>query len=273
MEAPRIPVSVIVPAYNAASTLPRALDSVVAQTVRPQEVIIVDDSSSDATADVAAQWCAAHPELSACVLRLSQNGGAGTARNAGWAQATGEFIAFLDADDAWHPRKLSVQYGWMLRHPDVALSGHRCGVIGESAQAIEMRDDAEPPVTMRDLGDFLMANRISTPSVMVRRDVRPRFVEGKRYSEDYLLWMEIVHAHGPAAIIQWPLATLFKARYGEAGLSADHRKMRLGEADTFAHLRRQGIIPPLTWCLIAGLGWLKFCKRRVSHGVLAGKSR
>lgn len=262
MAEPRIPVSVIVPAYNAASTLPRALDSIAAQTARPQEIIIVDDSSTDATADVAAQWCATHPDLSARVLRLSQNGGAGTARNAGWAQATGEFVAFLDADDAWHSRKLAIQHGWMARHPQVVICGHRCDVLGEPARGIAIRDDAEPPVTMRDLGDFLMANRMSTPSVMLRRNVRPRFIEGKRHSEDYLLWMEIVHAHGPAAIIEWPLATLFKARYGEAGLSGDHRRMRLGEADTFARLRRQGVIAPLTWCLIAALGWLKFFRRR-----------
>lgn len=273
METPRVPVSVIVPAYNAASTLTRALDSVAAQTVLPQEIIIVDDSSTDATADVAAQWCATHPDLSARVLRLSRNGGAGTARNAGWAQATGEFIAFLDADDAWHPRKLAIQHGWMARHPWVAICGHRCDVLGESAPRAERPDNVEPPVTMRDLGDFLIANRMSTPSVMVRRHVRPRFIEGKRHSEDYLLWMEIVHAHGPAAVIEWPLATLFKARYGEAGLSGDHQRMRLGEADTLARLRRQGVIAPLTWCLIATLGWVKFLRRRWARRVPVGKGR
>lgn len=264
----RVGVSVVVPAYNAAATLPRALESILAQTHLPAEVIIVDDASTDATADIATRWCESHPQAAGRLIRLPVNRGAGSARNAGWAAAREDYIAFLDADDAWHPRKLEIQHGWLSRHPEVALCGHRCVVIGEPEPGFDLAEGAEPPVTLHGLGRFLIANRMSTPSVMLRRDVRPRFVEGKRHSEDYLLWMEIIHAHGPAAVIELPLARLFKARYGETGLSADHRGMRQGEIDTFARLRRQGVISPLTWLIVSALGWLKFLRRAVVRGVI-----
>jgi glycosyltransferase involved in cell wall biosynthesis len=95
-----IPVSVVIPAYNAASVLPRAIESVLGQTSRPEEVIVVDDGSTDNTAQVATQY---GPSIT--YIR-QDNAGASAARNRGIAEATGEWIAFLDSDDEWLPPKL-----------------------------------------------------------------------------------------------------------------------------------------------------------------------
>jgi glycosyltransferase involved in cell wall biosynthesis len=96
-------VSCIVPAYNAAYFLKQALDSALAQTHGSLQLIVVDDGSTDATADIAAQF-GGNIEL------ISQsNCGVAAARNRGLAAARGEFIAFLDADDLWSPQKLSLQ--------------------------------------------------------------------------------------------------------------------------------------------------------------------
>jgi glycosyltransferase involved in cell wall biosynthesis len=256
-----VPVSVIVPAYNAASSLTRALDSIAAQTCGPAELFIVDDASVDDTIAAAETWIATHPDIPAQIVKLPANRGAGSARNAGWSRANGEYIAFLDADDAWHPRKLEIQHAWLSRYPNTVLSGHGCAVFREEVVDFSLGAGSDPPVTMYGMADFLIANRISTPSVIVKRAIGPRFVEGKRHSEDYLLWLEIIHLHGPAVVIELPLAQLFKARYGENGLSADHRNMRRGEIDTFARLRRQGIISPAVWLAASTWGWIKFYKR------------
>lgn len=96
-------VSVIMPAYNAAATIKRALDSVAAQNYENLEVVVVDDGSSDNTADVAA----AHP-LRPIVVRQANKGCAG-ATNTAFRNATKELYAFLDADDEWLPGKLAAQ--------------------------------------------------------------------------------------------------------------------------------------------------------------------
>ena len=258
--SPRLPVTVVVPAYNAAATLPRALASVFAQTRLPAEIVVVDDASSDLIWDVLQQLRVEHPEQPIKTVRLDQNGGVAGARNAGWALASQEYIAFLDADDAWQPRKLELQYRWMTDHPQVALCGHRCEIAGSPGAEADLPNDAIPE-RFFGLGSFLVANRISTPTVMLRRTLDERFAAGKRYSEDYLLWMQIVAAHGPAGFIDLPLAFLFKARYGATGLSSDLWRSQLGEIDTLSRLRREASIGVAVWMGTVIWSWVKFLKR------------
>ena len=106
-------ISVIIPAYNAASTLAECLESVVRQSVRPFEVILVDDGSTDNTRRVAAKF-----EANLTLRIVSQaNSGLGKARNAGMAAATGDAYAFLDEDDVWLPAKLEQGVKGLLRYP------------------------------------------------------------------------------------------------------------------------------------------------------------
>jgi glycosyltransferase involved in cell wall biosynthesis len=106
-------ISVIIPAYNAASTLQECLESVVRQSVRPFEVILVDDGSTDNTRRVAAKF-----EAKLTLRIVSQaNSGLGKARNAGMAAATGDAYAFLDADDVWLPGKLEQGVKGLLKYP------------------------------------------------------------------------------------------------------------------------------------------------------------
>ncbi|WP_415182871.1 glycosyltransferase family 2 protein [Phaeovulum sp.] len=112
-------VSVIIPCYNAAGTVGRALASVQAQTLTEWEAIVIDDASTDDSIAQLAPILAADPRIR--LIRLAQNTGAGAARNAGLVQAQGRFVAFLDADDFWHPEKLALQTRWMAAE-DLALS-------------------------------------------------------------------------------------------------------------------------------------------------------
>ena len=265
---PLVPVTVVVPAYNAASTLPRALASVFAQTYLPAEIVVVDDASSDQSWDVLQQLCVDCPEQPIKLVRLNQNGGASRARNTGWALATQEYVAFLDADDAWHPRKLEVQYSWMVDHPQVVLCGHRCEVCHDQAPTLDLPSDGVP-ARYFGIGSFLVANRLSTPSVMLRRALGERFTADKRHSEDALLWVQIVAAHGPAAFIDMPLAFLFKAKYGATGLSGDLWRMQVGEMDTWYRLCSTGIISRAVWLAVVTWSWAKFVKR-VMHSALFG---
>jgi len=106
-------ITVLIPAFNAASTIERALDSVLAQTYDDYEIIVVDDGSRDATSEIVAGYDNDRIRL----LRLASNQGASSAVNEGLAAARGELVAFLDADDEWLPTKLAKQVEALSRNP------------------------------------------------------------------------------------------------------------------------------------------------------------
>jgi glycosyltransferase involved in cell wall biosynthesis len=99
-------VSVIIPCYNCAGTIHRALASVASQSLRPAEVILVDDHSTDDTLQSLYRLQDRYGREWIRIIEQPVNGGPGTARNMGWNAATQTYIAFLDSDDTWHPKKI-----------------------------------------------------------------------------------------------------------------------------------------------------------------------
>lgn len=114
-------VSTIIPVYNRPRMLEEAVDSVLAQTYRPIEILIVDDASTDETPSVARNLAARHPDV-VSLIALDRNGGAGVAREAGRLRARGEFIQHLDSDDMLFPRKFELQVAGLRANPDCGVS-------------------------------------------------------------------------------------------------------------------------------------------------------
>ena len=104
-------VSVIIPVYNGGRFLGAALESVWAQDYRPIEVLVIDDGSTDSSGEIARSFAEVR-------YFRQDNAGPASARNLGLLNARGEFIACLDADDIWMPRKLSLQVRYLLDHPE-----------------------------------------------------------------------------------------------------------------------------------------------------------
>lgn len=255
-------VSVVIPAYNAADTIVRALMSVAEQTLPPRELLVVDDASSDDTASIIEGLAARMASPPIRLVRLSRNCGPATARNTGWDLATSRYIAFLDADDSWHRQKLEVQFGWMALNPEAVLCGHAC-----RDEAIDIGnttiDEDKLPVRRISPVELLVSNRFSTPTAMVRRDVEYRFEAGKKYCEDYLLWLQVVLDGHYVASIDLPLARTHKPLYGAGGLSADLWGMEKGELDVYLHLRNEGRIAWPVALLFLALSMLKYIRRRI----------
>src|SRR5205814_6631728 len=113
-------VSVIIPAFNAQQFIAAAIQSVIHQTLQHFEVIIVNDGSTDSTASIVASFCENDPRIR---LITQPNGKLPKARNTGLDAASGEFVAFLDADDIWQPTKLEKQLQiWRQTKADVVFS-------------------------------------------------------------------------------------------------------------------------------------------------------
>jgi glycosyltransferase involved in cell wall biosynthesis len=182
-------ISVVIPAYNAAVFLPRCLKSVFAQTLKPDEVIVVDDGSTDNTASLATQ-------LGATVIRRP-NGGLSAARNTGIKHAASEWIALLDADDLWSPEKLQRQV--LCLGPDVVLAytGIR---IFDNTGVLDERPAADAVVSTKVLR---FRNPITPSSVLVKRDAVLQaggFREDIRACEDWEMWVRLQRMGQFAAI-------------------------------------------------------------------------
>jgi glycosyltransferase involved in cell wall biosynthesis len=196
-------VSVVIPYYRASGTIARAVRSVLAQTVRPQEILVIDDGSPDDAAEALAEFG------SAVTLIRKANGGTASARNAGIERVQGEWIAFLDADDYWEPWKLERQLAFS---EGVGLVSSRWymetpGSLRRIAEAPDI-DLLGKVLRPRGAEAFEVAMNLWTCTLLVRRDVlgEQRFVSGLEPAEDRDLWIRLAGSTS-IYIVPEPLAT------------------------------------------------------------------
>lgn len=196
-------VSVVIPTYNRAHVLGRAIDSVLSQTLEPDEIIVVDDASDDDTAEVVEGY--ADPRIQ--LVRLERRQRAGHARNVGVERARGEWIAFLDSDDEWLPGKLAAQMA--LAADDVgvvACTSHKWGDDGTKT-IVPKSDLAEGDA----LAQLLQGMKATTSAYVVRRDAlldAGGFDENLRSSEDYDLLLRLAQGGHRYAAVHEPLVII-----------------------------------------------------------------
>jgi len=181
-------VSVILPVYNREAMVARAIESVLAQTYEPLELIVVDDGSTDGTRSVLESY-------GERVTILEQpNRGAYAARNLALRHAHGELVAFIDSDDVWLPHRLAVQVPLMS-------SGRTGLVYGDALHVPERRRtcfQVSPPQRGQVSERLAFANFVPTVTVLARRaclEEAGGFSEENRLSCDYLMWFRIAQRH------------------------------------------------------------------------------
>ncbi len=184
-------ISVIIPTYNCAALLPRAIRSAYAQTLPPAEVVVVNDGSTDDTAQVLEELA---PTLPAnFVYENKLNGGEASGRNRGVELATGEFVAFIDQDDVWHPEKLERQMKLFEQDPELGLTfTAKTQISGESSETVGPRDwDTAPEHALREL----MIGCCITPSTVVARkrvlEAAGPFDESLWLGCDWTMWLNV----------------------------------------------------------------------------------
>jgi glycosyltransferase involved in cell wall biosynthesis len=206
-------VTVVIPAFNAAHTIGRALESVRRQSYPRVQTIVVDDGSVDETAAMIAADAA--PDLR--IVRLPRNVGAAAARNAGIAEANGEFVAFLDADDEWRPSKLTRQVALIVDRPKMSFVSCQCGFIHANGEVETVFRSEFLPVTGFEAWRVLLAYTfVATPSVLARRaslvklgGFDPSLVIG----EDQDMWIRLA-LEGEVGFIREPLVVIHQQLAG-----------------------------------------------------------
>lgn len=256
-------ITAIIPTYNRVAHLERAIASVVAQTQPCDELIVVDDGSTDGTVALVEQLSAS-ATIPIRLLR-QENRGAAAARNSGIRMAKGRLLAFLDSDDWWLPHKLALQTAALQAHPHVLIS-HTREIWFRHGQRVNQKKKHDPPE-----GDIFAASLrmcvVGMSTVMARRELFDRygmFAESLPCCEDYDLWLRVgcrepfllvpealtgkdggrpdqlstIHRLGMDVYRIRSLSRLIDA----GGLSADQRRAAVDELVRKCHIYGQGCI-------------------------------
>jgi len=185
-------ISVIIPAYKAADTIERALSSVAEQTLKPKQIIVIDDGSNDDTLKIVESFKEHIYEIEIIIFK-QQNLGAGAARNRAINAATGEWLAFLDADDEWHPKKLSTSMDAIRKHNLVLVSHNYYRIDKTSKKPIFCSTRFE--AATNPYRGLYRKGFIATSSVVVLRDAVLSvggFDETLKTAQDFDLWLKIL---------------------------------------------------------------------------------
>lgn len=178
-------VCVVMPAYNAAEYIKDAVLSVMAQTYKNWELLIIDDGSTDTTSEIVEKIAAEDSRIS--YIKNEKNMGVARTRNRGMDLCKGDYIAFLDSDDMWHPEKLKEQIKCMEENK-ADLSYTSYALVNREGEKI--KEDYLVPKTV-SFEELLKENVIGCSTVMLRGSSAQKYrFQPDFYHEDYVLWLE-----------------------------------------------------------------------------------
>ncbi|MGM0901297.1 MAG: glycosyltransferase family 2 protein [Bacillota bacterium] len=258
-------VSVVIPCFNSVETIERAVSSIAKQTLLPEEVIIVNDCSTDNRTKgiLIGIYEKYNHYFDLKIINNKTNQGPGVSRNIGWNNSKEEYIAFLDADDAWDNRKIELQYEYMINNKDVHLTCHGNMVVlnKKNVSSIKISDIELNEIETITYKQLLFENKIATRSVMLQRSIKNRFVLGKYHSEDYLLWLEIASSGYKIVKFKEKLSISFSHPFLGNGLSGNLVKMYKGEIDSYKRLTESKKISKKVYPVVLIYSTLKFLRR------------
>jgi glycosyltransferase involved in cell wall biosynthesis len=264
------PVSVVIPCYCCHETIERACLSVLNQSLIPSQIILVEDASDDdgktyekinlLSRIIEDAW-----GIECTTIFLEQNVGPGEARNRGWEVARHDYIAFLDADDAWHSSKIEIQFSWMQANLLIDLTCHRSVVFDRYHRDVSLGLES----IKLEFNSMLYRNKIQTRTVMLKRTLPNRFLEGQRFSEDYRLWLNILADNKRAILLNVELASSYRPEYSSGGQSAKLCSMEHSELDIYwdLYFNKQLAFHRLVSCSLFSL--VKFFIRALKSSKIA----
>ncbi len=206
-------ISVIIPAYNSENYIEKAINSVLNQTYQNFEIIIINDGSTDNTEEVIKQFTDSRIKY---IYQANQ--GVSAARNKAIELSDGDYIAFLDADDVWHPEKLQIQLNCFKKNPDINLVYSNIKMIEESTD-IEFIKNFDNFKTRKNLIKNLILTPFNCPSpstVLLKKECLPEaglFDKNLTVGEDLDLWLRIAVKNN-FYCIKKPLATAIRRQNG-----------------------------------------------------------
>ncbi|WP_272580778.1 glycosyltransferase family 2 protein [Providencia sp. PROV266] len=253
-------ISVIIPLYNGESVILRALKSILNQTVEVDEVIIINDGSTDNSASIIKDYIIKE-RISNIHLIEKENGGVSSARNLGILKAKNELIAFLDCDDEWIPNKIEMQLKY-IQSDDIILVGGNHFISPLSYIGFKKAKN----INIITLNNLLFKNYFQPSTVITKRSIALKinsFNEQQRYAEEgqffYKLsqYGKLVHINEQLVIYDGGE----KSGFGHSGLSKNIFEMEKGELKNINFAYKHLNISPISYFFAISFSILKYFRR------------
>lgn len=187
-------VTIIIPVFNAANYLDETMESVLSQTFTDFECILIDDASTDHSAQLIRNWCYRDSRISSLVNK--RNLGVSATRNTGLLNAKGDYIALLDADDIWLPDKLALQVAILNNEPNIGLVSSCFGIINSHGELITPRSSAQLGQGKIPLQQYIFDRISMAPSAVIFRakclEKAGLFNTDYFIAEDFAFWLHIL---------------------------------------------------------------------------------
>lgn len=213
-------ISVIMAAYNAEKTIEQAIGSVLEQTYPNLELLVVDDFSTDRTAELVTRIAAKDSRVR--LISNEKNSGVSYTRKRGLNEANGDWIAILDSDDAWAPEKLEKQIA-LQKKTNAELLFTGSAFMDSDGQPIDWYLHAPAKVTYRQL---LKQNVVSNSSALVRKELyKKHYATGDSMHEDFAIWLSILKEGGTAYGVDEPMLIYRIAKSSKSGNKIKAAKM------------------------------------------------
>lgn len=234
MEETKLNVSIVIPMFNSSKTIENALNSILNQTFQYDvEVLIINDGSIDDSKILVENYIQNNQSNKIIRLLSQKNSGPAKARNLGIKEAKGKYIAFLDADDMWHPQKLEIILLVMEKY-NLNIIGHSFSLKTNFDKIFDI-GISQQSLVKKSFWDLILKNFAVTPSMVVTREKCLLFDETMRYTEDHELWLRMSF-YNEIYFLDESLVALGRRPLSSGGLSANKIAMRLGEMKMYFKL-------------------------------------
>ncbi len=255
--------SVIIPAYNSASTIVEVLDSVFNQTRFDliDEIIVVNDGSSDDTSKIVEEYAETHKKIKIKLINQSNKGVSG-ARNTGIRVAKGKWIALLDSDDCWLPQKLELQYRCVCKYRKILFLG------ASTVDVFKIGFVKVNSLINANAKQLCLKNFPLTSTVVFLKECINEiglFDEKMRYGEDINFYQKFLIKYDnyyflPIKLVEYGITKRF---HGDNGLSANFKKMHLARCKNTKELYEAHKISFLFYIVMQMLNRIKYFRRRM----------
>ena len=223
-------ISVVIPLYNAKETIKSTIESVLNQTYKESiEIIIVNDGSKDGCEKIVEEIISNNQTNRTIKLINKENSGVSSARNRGIKEANGDWIAFLDSDDVWHPQKLELILK-ILKDSSIKFLGHSYTLENNFHKLFKYKKPLNISFTK-----LLLKNIAQTSCIVIRKDICEYFDEKMTHTEDHELWLRTA-LKTDAYYVDLPLTTLGRPQLSKGGLSSNKWAMRKGELQMYKNI-------------------------------------
>jgi len=247
-------ISVVIPMFNACSTIVRALDSVKNQTVSVKEVIVIDDGSVDESLRIVASY--SHCSELNIIVHSQKNGGVSSARNKGVSIASSKYVAFLDSDDEWLPPKLELQMPYFLSTDVVLVGGFHRALVSNKLRKFKRVG----------VNDQLIKNNFQTSTVVIKKSIVHffgGFYESQRYAEEGRFYFDMLK-FGDLVLINEQVVIYDggdKKGFGESGLSQNLQEMHRGEISNLIYAKKIHDVKFLMYAFSVSFSYMKYIRR------------